>query len=84
MLSLRFVVLLSFLQGLPPAPTRGLPVVGHSYMLEKDPRCQFKRWREKLGDVSWDQYSKKLMILDNHDDEDDYDGNEKDNRKRCC
>ncbi|XP_059175485.1 cytochrome P450 2J4-like [Physella acuta] len=36
---------------LPPSPGLALPIVGHLYLLERDPRQQFKKWSQKLGDV---------------------------------
>ncbi|XP_059152572.1 cytochrome P450 2J4-like [Physella acuta] len=36
---------------LPPSPGIALPIVGHLYLLEPDPRQQFKKWSQKLGDV---------------------------------
>ncbi|XP_055863880.1 cytochrome P450 2U1-like [Biomphalaria glabrata] len=36
---------------LPPSPGAALPIIGHLYMLEKNPRKQFKQWSEKYGDV---------------------------------
>ncbi|XP_059152535.1 cytochrome P450 2J6-like [Physella acuta] len=36
---------------LPPSPGIALPVVGHLYLMERDPRQQFKKWSQKLGDV---------------------------------
>ncbi|KAK6965389.1 G-protein coupled receptor 139 [Biomphalaria glabrata] len=38
-------------QNLPPAPGTALPFIGHLYMLERNPRGQFKQWTEKYGDV---------------------------------
>ncbi|XP_059161800.1 cytochrome P450 2D14-like [Physella acuta] len=36
---------------LPPSPCRPLPFVGHLLLLQKDPRPQFKQWREQCGDL---------------------------------
>ncbi|XP_059161773.1 cytochrome P450 2C3-like [Physella acuta] len=36
---------------LPPCPVRPLPVVVHLLSLDKDPREQYKRWRQKCGDI---------------------------------
>ncbi|XP_059152561.1 cytochrome P450 2D15-like [Physella acuta] len=36
---------------LPPSPGIALPIVGHLYLIERDPRQQFKKWSQKLGDV---------------------------------
>ncbi|XP_059161815.1 cytochrome P450 2J4-like [Physella acuta] len=36
---------------LPPCPVRPLPVVGHLLSLDKDPREQYKRWRQQCGDI---------------------------------
>uniref|UniRef100_A0A2C9K0M7 Cytochrome P450 n=1 Tax=Biomphalaria glabrata TaxID=6526 RepID=A0A2C9K0M7_BIOGL len=38
-------------QNLPPAPGTALPFIGHLYMLERNPRGQFKQWAEKYADV---------------------------------
>ncbi|KAH9510282.1 cytochrome P450 2 sub U member 1 [Bulinus truncatus] len=38
-------------KNLPPSPGVALPVVGHLYMLEKNPRKQLKQWADKYGDV---------------------------------
>ena len=37
--------------GAPPGPGPALPLVGHLYLLTKDPRAQFRAWRRKYGEV---------------------------------
>ena len=37
--------------GLPPGPGFALPLLGHLHLLEKDPRAQFRAWRQQYGDV---------------------------------
>ncbi|XP_059152571.1 cytochrome P450 2D15-like [Physella acuta] len=36
---------------LPPSPGIALPIVGHLYLMERDPRQQFKKWSQKLGAI---------------------------------
>ncbi|XP_055864758.1 cytochrome P450 2J2-like isoform X3 [Biomphalaria glabrata] len=38
-------------KNLPPTPGTALPFVGHLYMLEKNPRQQFKQWAEQFGSM---------------------------------
>ncbi|KAH9510286.1 cytochrome P450 2 sub U member 1 [Bulinus truncatus] len=38
-------------KNLPPPPGIALPVVGHLYLLEKNPRKQLKQWADKYGDA---------------------------------
>ncbi|KAH9510280.1 cytochrome P450 2 sub U member 1 [Bulinus truncatus] len=38
-------------KNLPPSPGIALPVIGHLYLLEKNPRKQLKQWADKYGDV---------------------------------
>ena len=37
--------------GLPPGPGFALPLLGHLHLLDKDPRVQFRAWRQHYGDV---------------------------------
>jgi len=37
--------------GLPPGPGFALPLLGHLHLLDKDPRAQFRAWRQQYGDV---------------------------------
>ncbi|XP_059161774.1 cytochrome P450 2D15-like [Physella acuta] len=50
-------------QNLPPCPVRPLPVVGHLLSLDKDPREQYKRWRQKCGDIFSLYLGEKLMVV---------------------
>ncbi|KAH9510281.1 cytochrome P450 2 sub U member 1 [Bulinus truncatus] len=38
-------------KNLPPSPGLALPLIGHLYLLEKNPRKQLKQWADKYGDV---------------------------------
>ena len=37
--------------GIPPGPGPALPLLGHLYLMDKDPRAQFRAWRRQYGDV---------------------------------
>ncbi|XP_059161802.1 cytochrome P450 2U1-like [Physella acuta] len=48
---------------LPPCPVRPLPVVGHLLSLDKDPREQYKRWRQQCGDIFSLYLGSNLMVV---------------------
>ncbi|XP_059161782.1 cytochrome P450 2C15-like [Physella acuta] len=48
---------------LPPYPTRPLPLLGHLLTLEENPRSQFKKWREELGDIFSLYMGNKLVVV---------------------
>ncbi|XP_059152551.1 cytochrome P450 2C15-like [Physella acuta] len=53
---------------LPPTPGVALPLVGHLYLLEKNPRRQFKRWADSLGSIFRLRLgSDTVMVLNNYD-----------------
>ncbi|CAL1526169.1 unnamed protein product, partial [Lymnaea stagnalis] len=35
----------------PPCPATPLPLFGHMFMIEKNPRVQLERWRREKGDL---------------------------------
>ncbi|XP_076471536.1 cytochrome P450 2U1-like isoform X2 [Babylonia areolata] len=37
--------------GFPPGPGGALPIIGHAHLLGRDPRAQFRAWRQAHGDV---------------------------------
>ncbi|XP_076471759.1 cytochrome P450 2B5-like [Babylonia areolata] len=37
--------------GFPPGPGGALPILGHFHLLGRDPRAQFRAWRQAYGDV---------------------------------
>ncbi|XP_059161769.1 cytochrome P450 2C15-like [Physella acuta] len=48
---------------LPPCPTRPLPLLGHLLTLEENPRSQFKKWHEQLGDIYSLYMGNKLVVF---------------------
>ncbi|KAH9510291.1 cytochrome P450 2 sub U member 1 [Bulinus truncatus] len=48
---------------LPPSPGRAFPFIGHLYLLEKNPRKQFRQWAEKYGDVFTLQMGPQTTVL---------------------
>ncbi|XP_035827298.1 cytochrome P450 2U1 [Aplysia californica] len=48
---------------LPPSPGLALPVVGHLYLLEANPRQQFLKWGEKLGPMFRLYMGNNLVIV---------------------
>ncbi|XP_059161772.1 cytochrome P450 2G1-like [Physella acuta] len=48
---------------LPPCPTRPLPFLGHLLTLEDNPRSQFKKWHQELGDIYSLCMGSKLVVV---------------------
>ena len=49
--------------GLPPGPGPALPLLGHLYLLKKDPRAQFRQWRRQYGDVFSFYMGSRLVVV---------------------
>ena len=49
--------------GLPPGPGPALPLLGHLYLLKKDPRGQFRQWRRQYGDVFSFYMGSRLVVV---------------------
>ena len=49
--------------GLPPGPGFALPLLGHLYLLDKDPRAQFRAWRRQYGDVFSLYMGGRLLVV---------------------
>ncbi|XP_035825183.1 cytochrome P450 2G1-like [Aplysia californica] len=53
---------------LPPSPGLALPIVGHLYMMERNPLQQLRKWRERLGDIFMLRMgSTNMVFLNGHD-----------------
>ncbi|KAH9505712.1 cytochrome P450 2 sub U member 1 [Bulinus truncatus] len=52
-------------KNLPPSPGLALPFFGHLYMLQKNPRKQFRKWAEELGDVYTLQMGQQRAVFIN-------------------
>ncbi|KAH9510279.1 cytochrome P450 2 sub U member 1 [Bulinus truncatus] len=52
-------------KNLPPSPGIALPVVGHLYLLEKNPRKQLKQWADKYGDAFTLQMGSRITVYIN-------------------
>ncbi|XP_005096749.2 vitamin D 25-hydroxylase [Aplysia californica] len=53
---------------LPPSPGLALPIVGHLYMMKKNPIELLQKWREKLGDIFMLRMgSTNMVFLNGHD-----------------
>ncbi|XP_059139981.1 cytochrome P450 2U1-like [Physella acuta] len=50
-------------RGLPPSPGLWLPVVGHLYLMEKNPRQQYLSWHKRLGPVVSIYLGNRLAIM---------------------
>ena len=48
---------------LPPGPGPSLPLVGHLYLLDRDPRKKFSTWKRKYGDMFSLYIGKQLLII---------------------
>lgn len=48
---------------LPPGPPYPLPVIGHLYLMSRDPREQFRRWRKEYGDIFSLYMGGRLVIV---------------------
>ncbi|XP_076439979.1 cytochrome P450 2J5-like [Babylonia areolata] len=48
---------------LPPSPPLALPLVGHLYLMPKDPREQLKTWRQQYGDIFHLQFGSHILVV---------------------
>ncbi|BFZ06914.1 hypothetical protein BsWGS_09953 [Bradybaena similaris] len=55
-------------QRLPPCPVSPLPIVGHVFHIDQDPRPQFKAWRKHCGDIySLNLAGNPVIVLNGYD-----------------
>ncbi|XP_005111347.1 cytochrome P450 2U1 [Aplysia californica] len=53
---------------LPPSPGLALPIVGHLFLVERNPIQQLQKWRERLGDIFMLRMgSTNMVFLNGHD-----------------